>query len=142
MLTISPAVSVKDVPTNFGKNNYILFPDSENKDLYYALAERPTFMADQDGKPSFNMTWYFGGGVKSGGICTMTVALPIPDLAQPAVRETIAAALTKNPASIKIAQLVDALCRAMDAKQNERVDALKLELGYTDEIAKQKFALF
>ncbi len=142
MLTISPAVTVTGVPTTFGKTDYILFPDSENKDLYYALAERPNFLADGEGHPNFNLTWYFGGGMEPGGICTMTVGLPMPDMAKPEVREVIAAALTKDPDTIKQAQRIDDMCRAMERGEADRVAALKQALGYSDDMAKQKKAIF
>lgn len=142
MLCLSPAVSVNDVPSGFTKNNYILFPDSADKDLYYALAERPNFLPDAHGNPSFNLTWYFGSGVTPGGICTMTVALPVPDMSKADVADRIAAALTSDASTVKVARTIDSLCRAMQAGQADQVKALKAELGYSDDAANQKKAAF
>ncbi len=100
MLKISPATTVTNVPGDFGKsNNYILYPDSDpEKDIYYALAEFPAFRAEPDGDPSFNLTWYFGSNQESGGICTMTVVLPLPDMSRDDVKAAICKALKRDPA--------------------------------------------
>jgi len=142
MLKISPAVMVLDVPSAFGPNNYTLFPDSENKNLYYALAERPTLAAGPDGAPSFNLTWYFGSGEVAGGICTLTVALPLPDLSQGAVRDKIAGALTTDATTKAIAQQTFELCMAMAAGDKAKEAALKAQLGLSEEAANAKKALF
>ncbi|KAA0677166.1 hypothetical protein [Roseomonas genomospecies 6] len=142
MLKISPAISVNNVPVGSSKNNYTLFPDDEDQNLYYAMAERPDFFLNSEGKPSFNMTWYFGGGATPGGICTMTLALPMPDMNVQGVRDQLAAAVNNNPTMRKIAQLTFQLCQAMVAGETERVTQLKGELGYTDEVAASKKAGF
>jgi len=143
MLKISPAVSVADVPGPFAKKySYILYPDSERKDLYYALADKPTFDATEDGSPAFNLSWYFGGGAKPGGICTLTVALPVPDVNKSEVRDAIVAVLTSDQSTKKIAQSTFDLCKAMDAKDAAKVAALKAELGFNDDAANKKKALF
>lgn len=100
MLKISPATTVTGVPSTFGKSNdYVLYPDSDpNEDIYYALAELPTFRADSDGDPSFNLTWYFGSNQEPGGICTMTIALPVPDMTRDDVKAAICKALKRDPA--------------------------------------------
>ncbi|MGE8356727.1 MAG: hypothetical protein ACN6N0_10090, partial [Microvirgula sp.] len=142
MLKISPAVMVTGVPGIYGKNDFILFPDSEDKDLYYAMAERPNFEADSDGNPSFNLTWYFGSGTEAGGICTLTVALPLPDMGDPGVKGKFVAALTSDPPVKKNAQLTLELCQAMDSGDTARVAALKTKLGINDEEAKNRKAVW
>ncbi len=142
MLKFSPAISVKNIPTGKTKNNYILFPDNENQNLYYALADRPDFFLDSDGKPSFNMTWYFGGSAESGGICTMTLALPMPDMSRPDVRDPIAKAVTSDSVTRMVATKTFELCAAMKAGQTEQVAALKAGLGFNDATANAKLASF
>jgi hypothetical protein len=142
MLIISPAVTVSGVPGAFSKNDYVLFPDSENKNLYYALAERPTFQADSEGNPNFNLTWYFGSGVTPGAVCTLSVALPAPDMRNPEVNAIIASALTKDQATRKIAQSTFDLCKAMDEKDAAKASALRATLGFSEATADQKKAIF
>lgn len=142
MLEISPAVRVAEVPGIYGKNDYILFPDRENKDIYYAMAERPNFQADSDGNPNFNLTWYFGSGAEAGGICTLTVALPLPDLNDAEVKSKFVAALTTDSLIKKNAQLTLELCLAMDAGDTGKVAALKAKLGIRDEEAKNRKAVW
>ncbi|HST79832.1 MAG TPA: hypothetical protein VLN58_15210 [Verrucomicrobiae bacterium] len=144
MLKISPAVTVTGVPGSFKGtvNSYILFPDSEDKDMYYALAEQPTYLADSRGNPSFNLTWYFGSGIESAGICTMTVALPMPDTNNPEVLSKITAALTTDQSTRKTAQQTFDLCQAMAANDQEKVKALKASLGFDDATAAKRKSQF
>ncbi len=134
MLKMSPAVKVTHIPSAFKDtfNDYILFPDSEDKNIYYALAEYPTFLADSHNNPSFNLTWYFGTGITSAGVCTMTVALPTPDITNADVRSAILRVLTSDQTTITIAQKTLELCNASAAKDVDRVQALKTELGFND----------
>jgi hypothetical protein len=112
VLKISPATSATNVPGAFkgkdGKyktNDYILYPDSEDANTYYAMAEFPTFHHDSEGNPNINLIWYWGGDNKlSAGICTMTIALPVPDMDRDDVKKAICKALKKdiaNPPHIK-----------------------------------------
>lgn len=146
MLKISPAVTVTRLPGAFAghaedyTNDYILFPDSEDPNMYYALAENPTFLADGNGNPSVNLTWYFGSGVTSGGICTMAVALPMPDGNNPVVRSRILEALRGDKSTSRIAKATLDLCKAMDAGDSARVAQLKQELGMSDAMADSKKA--
>ncbi|QZT37176.1 hypothetical protein K5X82_18420 [Halosquirtibacter xylanolyticus] len=142
MLTISPAVYAKNIPSLFGPMDYILFPDSEKKDSYYAMAERPTFQVDENGDPRFNLTWYFGSGETPGGICSMTVALPIPNTDNEDVKSKILAALTTDQKTKDIAQKTFDLCIAMDAKDKDKIPNLKKELGFTDAVAEEKYNLY
>ena len=142
MLMISPAVMVTGVAGAYCPNDYILFPDSADKNLYYALAERPCFQVDGEGNPNFNLTWYFGSGTTAGGICTMTVALPVPDMNRQEVREKIAAALTKDATTIVVAQSTFDLCAAIDAGDAAKVAALKTKLGLDDAAANGKKAVW
>ena len=134
MLKMSPAVPVTHIPGAFKNtfNDYILFPDSEDKNIYYALAEYPTFLADSHNNPSFNLTWYFGSGIPSAGVCTMTVALPMPDITNSEVKSAILKALASDQTTITIAKKTLELCKASDAKDAARVQALKTELGFND----------
>jgi hypothetical protein len=131
----------KNIPSDLGPMDYILFPDSADKDVYYALAEFPTYRA-RDKKPDFNLTWYFGDNQASGGICTFTVALPMPSTDDHKVLQAISAALTTDPATAKIAQTIFALCQVMDANRTADVDNLKKELGFDDNAANAKKAIF
>lgn len=142
MLKISPAVTVIGVPGAITKNNYTLYPDSEDKNIYYALAENPTYQPGSDGGPSFNLIWYFGAGVTPAGICTLTVGLPMPDMNRPEVQGKITAALTSDQSTRKIAQDTFELCRAIDAKDAAKANALKAALGLNDGAAAAKKAVF
>jgi hypothetical protein len=141
MLKLSPAVTVNNVPGAFKDtvNSYIVFPDSEDKNTFYAMAEKPTYLSDQ-GTPSFNLTWYFGSGVKAGGICTMTVALPMPDSDNALVKSKFVDAITGDTTSSTIAKTTLALCKAMDANDAAKVASLKADLGFNDEAAAKKKA--
>lgn len=144
MLKISPAVTVTRLPGSFTghaenyTNDYILFPDSEDPNIYYALAENPTFLADGKGNPSVNLTWYFGSGVTSGGICTMAVALPMPDGNNPIVKNLILEALRGDKSTSRIAKATLDLCKAMDAGDTAKVAQLKQDLGMNDATANSK----
>lgn len=144
MLKISPAITVQGVPGVLkGKtNDYILFPDSEDKDLYYALAEYPTFLADKDGNPVFNLTWFYGSGMKSGGICSMAVALPTPDLGIDGVRSMLLEAVTTDSAVRTAAETTLALCKAMEAGDTAKVAQLKAALGFDDTAAEGKKKMY
>ncbi|HKP38419.1 MAG TPA: hypothetical protein VJT71_16285 [Pyrinomonadaceae bacterium] len=141
MLKISPAVMVKEIKGALGTNDYTLFPDSEDKNVYYALAEFPTFLADGQGNPNFNLTWYFGSAVTSGGICTLTVALPIPDMSDPTVKSKIVDAVT-GASTANIARKTLELCVAMKAQppDKDKVAQLKKDLGLSDDEANKKAA--
>jgi hypothetical protein len=141
MLKISPAVTVKNVPSDLGLMDYILFPDSVDKDAYYALAEFPTYRA-RNKKPDFNLTWYFGDNQISGGICTFTVALPMPNTDDPKALDAISNALAKDETTIKIAQTTFALCQAMDAGKTADIATLKAELGFDDKLANDRKSRF
>src|SRR3954451_19168741 len=139
MLKLSPAVSVTGVPVPFHSTaSYILFPDSEDSDVYYALPDSPNYLADSQGNPTFNLTWYYGAGVDAGGICTMAVALPTPDTNDPQVRDKLLGAITGDAATRKQADTIYRLCQAMDAGDAPQTKALKAELGFTDDVANQK----
>ncbi len=133
MLKLLPSVIVHDVPGPFKDrtNNFILFPDDQDPNRFYALAEFPTFL-DNKGVPAFNLLWYFGGGQESGGICTMTVALPTPDIDRPEVRDKVLQALNRDASTQAIARLTLDLCRAVEANDAVQVASLKKELGFDD----------
>lgn len=142
MLKISPAISVQGVPYAFGQTmDYTLFPDSEEKDTYYALAEKPSYQA-VDGKPAFNLTWYFGDNQEAGGICTFTAALPMPNMGDAKVQDAISKALNSNESVIKIAQTTFALCQAIDAKNADDAAKLKASLGFDDAAVNRSKASF
>ena len=69
------------------------------------MAEFPTFHHDSEGNPNINLIWYWGGDAKlSAGICTMTIALPVPDMDRDDVKKVICKVLRKdvaNPPHIK-----------------------------------------
>lgn len=139
MLKISPAVSVNNVPDKHGNEmDYILYPDSEDKNKYYAMAERPTFHLDKDGNPDFNLTWYFGSGEDSGGICTMTVAMPMPDKSQDKAMNLIRDAINNDPAITLVAQKTVELCKAMNANDSAKAAALRKEIGVSPSQALDK----
>lgn len=142
MLKLSPAVTVKDLPGVYKDHpdSYILFPDSEDPNTYYAMAENPTYLADSKGNPAFNLTWYFGSGVTSGGICTMTVALPTPDTSSAVVKARILEAISGDQSTIAIAKKTQDLCKAMEANDAAKVASLKSDLGYSDAVAAKKKA--
>ncbi|MCG7564563.1 hypothetical protein [Pseudoalteromonas sp. McH1-42] len=142
MLKIAPAVYAKKIPSEYGPMDYILYPDSEKEGSYYAMAERPTFQVDENGDPCFNLTWYFGSGETPGGICSMTVALPIPDMNNKEVQSKIIAALTGDQKTQDVAQKTFELCQAMDAEDQDQVTALQKELGFDNDTAKQKYNLY
>ena len=132
MLKLSPAITVQGIPYAFGQTmDYTFFPDSEEKDIFYALAERPAYQAI-DGKPAFNLTWYFGDNQDAGGICTLTAALPMPNMSDAKVQDAITAVLNSNESLVKIAQTTFALCQAIDAKNADEVAKLKASLGFDD----------
>ena len=141
MLKLSPAVTVNNVPGAYKDtvNSYIVFPDSDDKNTFYAMAEKPTYLSD-NGVPNFNLTWYFGSGVKAGGICTMTVALPMPDTDNALVKSKFVDAIKGDTSSSTIAKSTLALCKAIDANDVAKVAALKAELGFNDEAAAKKKA--
>ncbi|KAA0998452.1 hypothetical protein FVF58_44565 [Paraburkholderia panacisoli] len=103
------------------------------------MAEKPTYLSDK-GTPSFNLTWYFGSGVKAGGICTMTVALPMPDTDNPQVKSKFVDAIRGDTSTSTIAKTTLALCKAMDANDATKVASLKAELGFNDEAAAKRKA--
>lgn len=142
MLKISPIVIAKDVPGDLVKTSYALYPDTADPNLYYALAETPTYAAGPDGGPSFNLTWYFGSGATAGGICTLTVALPIPDLNKKGVRDSIAGALNQDQSVRNIAEKTYDLCRAFEVNDTAKINALKADLGLSDKAAADKKAVF
>src|SRR6185503_1695638 len=90
---------------------------------------------------NFNLTWYFGSGVTSGGICTLTVALPIPDMNDPAVKIKIVEAV-KGGATANIAKKTFELCAAMKAQpaDQNKIAELKKALGLSDAEATKKAA--
>ena len=144
MLKISPAVTVNNVPGDFPgmTNDYILYPDSDDPNTYYAMAENPTLLY-QGKTPAFNLTWYFGSEGVSGGICTMTVVLPMPNLDQKVseketVRDLIRRTIGEDPSTMNIAQKTLELCQATKANEADKVAQLKKDLGYDDAIAKKK----
>ncbi|NHZ94175.1 hypothetical protein [Massilia sp. CCM 8734] len=146
MLTISPAVTVKQVPGDFENtfNDYILYPDSEDKNVFYAMAEKPTFLPDGQGAPSFNLTWFFGADM-TGGICSMTVGLPMPNVDDPKVTAILLNAIKGDQSTSNIARKTLELCVAMDASDAASVAkaaALKVELGLTAAAADQKKAVW
>ncbi|WP_158794398.1 hypothetical protein [Granulicella sp. L60] len=143
MLKMSPAVRVANIPGAFNKTyDYTLFPDDEDKNIYYALADYPTYLADSHNDPSFNLTWYFGTGITSAGVCTMTVALPMPDTTNADVKSAILRELTGDKTAITIAQKTLELCKASDAKDTARVQALKTELGFNDTIVAARVSVY
>ncbi|NHZ93153.1 hypothetical protein F2P45_29695 [Massilia sp. CCM 8733] len=146
MLTISPAVTVNQVPGDFEStfNDYILYPDSDDKNVFYAMAEKPTFLKDGEGTPSFNLTWFFGADI-TGGICSMTVGLPMPNMLVPEVRRKLLDAITGDQSTSNIAKKTMELCVAMDASDAASVakaTALKAELGLNAAAADQKKAVW
>lgn len=139
MLKISPAITVKGVKRRIPNsdcltdpNNYILFPDSENRNIYYAMAEEPRLWTGPDGQLKFNMTRFFGGSIDAGGICTMTVALPMPDMAEPAVKARMVEAITTDAVTVDRAKKLMALCQAMTDNETEAAQALRKSLGLSD----------
>jgi hypothetical protein len=132
---------IVDPVTKF-TNDYVLYPDSDDSNTYYALAEFPRILADGQGDPSFNLTWYFGSNVTSGGICTLTVGLPIPDATDPAVRTRLLNAITGDSFSATIAEKTKQFCEASKKGEKDKAAALKKELGFTEEIANRKVAAF
>lgn len=142
MLKLSPAIAVQGIPYAFGQTmDYTFFPDSEEKDTYYALAEKPAYQA-VDGKPAFNLTWYFGDNQEAGGICTFTAALPMPNMSDTKVQDAVSAALNSNETVVKIAQTTFALCQAVDAKNADEVAKLKASLGFDDAAVNRSKASF
>ena len=139
MLKISPAVTVNDVPGKFAgsKNNYILYPDTDDPKVFYAMAEYPSFIADEKGSPSFNLTWFFGRDM-NGGICSMTVGLPMPDMKDKAVKATILDAIKGNVSTSDIARQTWDLCVAMDGGDTVKAEALKTQLGFDAAAAQKK----
>lgn len=137
MLKISPAVTVNNVPGDFQNtmNSFTLFPDSEDKDTFYALAEQPTFLADARGNPSFSLLWYYGTRVQAGGICTMTVSLPLPNVDDPKIRTRILEAIRGDTSVSAIAKKTQALCEAQARGDTATAAALKKELGLDDAAA-------
>lgn len=143
MLKLSPAVSVTGVPVPFHSTaSFILFPDSEDADTYYALPDSPNYLADSQGNPSFNLTWFYGGGVQPGGICTMAVALPVPDTNDPKVRDRLLGAINGDAATRGRADKIFRLCQAMEAGDAAQTKALKDDLGFTDAVATATAANF
>lgn len=146
MLKISPAVKVAGLAgTSAGHaerytNDYMLFPDSEDPNVYYALAENPIFLADGYDNPGVNLTWYFGAGVTSGAICTMALALPVPDVGDLSVKGRIVEALREDKSTARIAKATFDLCKAMDAGDSARVAQLKQQLGMHDGMAESRKA--
>jgi hypothetical protein len=146
MLKISPAITVKDVPGDFPNtfNNYILYPDTDDKNVFYAMAEYPTLLPDAQRIPSFNMTWFFGADI-TGGICSMTVGLPMPNMDGNGVKAKFLDAIHGDRSTSDIATKTWELCVAMDASDATsaaKATALKQELGLTDAAANQKKAMW
>lgn len=146
MLKISPAVKVTGLAgTSAGHaerytNDYMLFPDSEDPNVYYALAENPIFLADGYDTPGVHLNWYFGSGVTSGAICTMALALPTPDVGNLGVKDRIVKSLRGDKSTSRIAKATFELCQAMDAGDFARVAQLKQELGMSDRMAENRKA--
>lgn len=146
MLKISPAVKVTGLAgTSAGHaerytNDYMLFPDSEDPNVYYALAENPIFLADGYSTPGVQLTWYFGSGVTSGAICTMAVTLPMPDVGNLGVKDRIVKSLREDKSTSRVAKATFELCQAMDAGDSARVALLKQELGLSDRMAESRKA--
>ena len=139
MLKIYPAVTVTQVPGQYTERtgqttSHILFPDTEDKDRYYALPEYPAFLGDDKGNPNFNLTWFYGSGYESGGVCTFTVALPIPDLALAGVKKRILEALGADAETLKRADNMLLLCQASAAGDAAKVAALKKDVGLAADV--------
>lgn len=139
MLKISPAITVKNVTRRIpgsdhltSVNSYILFPDDGDKNIYYAMAEMPTLWSGPDGLLKFNMTRFFGGSIDAGGICTLTVALPMPDMQDPAVNAQMVEAVTSDAATKERAKQLLALCEAMDGNKPEVAQELRKSLGLSE----------
>ena len=126
MLSRASTHIAKNIPGPYGPTDlrtYVLYPDTDKPNTYYVLPETPTFLPMSGGKgPSFNMLWWYGTGNTVGGICTFTVALPMPDWSRTDVRDALTLAVNDDPDVREYSEKVFGLAKAYAAN-----DAVAIE---------------
>ncbi len=144
MLSLCPRFIANNIPSSFGQeSNYTVFGDSDDPNLFYLLPEFPTFhqLDSKTPSPSFSMIWYYGSD-KKGGVCTFTVALPLPDTGNPKVRERLVAAIRQDTKATERAQGLFDMAKANAAGNNAEAEAKREYLGLTVDQAKNYYAQF
>ncbi|HEY1293702.1 MAG TPA: hypothetical protein VGJ60_11525 [Chloroflexota bacterium] len=133
MLSLASTVYAKGVPGPFGQpTDYILYSDTKEPNVFYVLPEMPTLMPMSNGDPSFNIIWFYGSGVQDGGLCTFTVALPLPNVSQRAVYDKLTQAVRQDPAAVSLAQNKFRLAQAFNTNNTVDVEAALKVLGINE----------
>lgn len=116
----------KDQMGNALLAEYTLYSDSDDKDVYYLLPNQPNFLPNPTtGAPSFSMLWYFGDKL-TGGVCTCTVALPMPDLNDATVKKAFSEAIGRNADLSTRARKILEMAQSGPQDQQEIAKALGL----------------
>jgi hypothetical protein len=142
MLSLYTRFIASDVPTSFGnKGSCTIFGDSDDHNKFYVLPEAPTFheFNEKTRSPAFNMSWYYGSGRKSGGICTFTVALPMPKVADEKVKKVLLAAVTQDATVRNRALILFEMAKAKAANDNSGAEQRRNSLGLSEEQAKKYY---
>ncbi len=124
-----------NIPGPDGPTSYTLFSDSQDSKKFYILPEFPTFLPDRHKGPTFSMIWYFGTGYKAGGVCTFTVALPLPDINNPEVKKKLSEAIGQDAAATEHARQLFDMAKAHHDGNPTKADSIAGDLGLTQDQA-------
>ncbi|MEQ9481982.1 hypothetical protein [Coleofasciculus sp. F4-SAH-05] len=115
--------------------SFTVFADTVESDKFYIIPESPNFALDLDtSQPKFNFIWYYSSNYENGGICTFTVALPIPTEASEI--NQVAAQLQEDNLVIGRSHDLYKMVVAMNENETTTSKALREALGLTEAEAK------
>ena len=89
---------------------YTLLPDHADPRQYYVLPPAPSLAQEQDGRPSFSLVQYLGGGAGaqriSGGLLTLTTELDVPTATLADLAGRLASRLGGNTGPLHLAPVL------------------------------------